>query len=99
MQMGDTNLQLSPGNLVPRLRRLMFEEKYFSCNITSKHKLTTAFGISAEETTLCSSSGGKLTVFVLLCGTYLSDFQVSVAIYDFCLKFCYLRYYSTICLY
>ena len=96
MQMGDTNLQLSQGKLVPRLRRLMFKEKYFSCNITSKHKLTTAFGISTEETTLCPSSGEKLTIFVLLCGTCLSDFQVSVSIYDFCLKFCYLRYYSTI---
>lgn len=35
MQMGDTNLHLSQGNLVPRLRRLMFKEKNFSCNITS----------------------------------------------------------------
>ena len=86
MQMGDTNLQLSRGKLVPRLRRLMFKEKYFSCNITSKHKLTTAFGISTEETTLCPSSGEKLTIFVLLCGTCLSDFQVSVSIYDFYLK-------------
>ena len=29
MQMGDTNLQLSQGNLVPRLRRLMFKESIF----------------------------------------------------------------------
>ena len=35
MQMGDTNLHLSQGNLVPRLRRLMFKEKYFSCNTSS----------------------------------------------------------------
>lgn len=82
-----TNLQLSQENLVPRLRRLMFKEKYFSCNITSKHKPTTAFGISTGRNNTLFQFWGKLTIFVLLCGTCLSDFQVSVSIYDFCLKF------------